>query len=61
MSEELAKWIIGAMAFCIAAMAGYIVKLWKDRDEERKARIRYLEELNRLMQPTPGGQAPPQP
>jgi hypothetical protein len=49
MDIELAKWIIGGEAVAIAAMAAYIVKLWKDRDDERKARIRYLEDQNAIV------------
>ena len=49
MDIELAKWIIGGEAATIGVMALYIVKLWKDRDDERKARIKYLEDQNAIM------------
>ena len=50
MDAEMAKWIIGGMAIAIVAMASYIVKLWRDRDEERKERLRRAEEKLALLE-----------
>ena len=50
MDADMAKWIIGGMAIAIVAMASYIVKLWRDRDEERKERLRRAEEKLALLE-----------
>jgi len=49
MDAEMAKWIIGGMAIAIVAMASYIVKLWRERDEERKERLARAEEKLALL------------
>jgi uncharacterized membrane protein len=57
----LMKWIIGGMAAGYVVLAGYIVKLWRERDEERKERLKRAEEklaLLELLKQERGGNAP---
>lgn len=55
MDADTAKWIIGGMAVGYVALAGYIVKLWRERDEERKERLMRAEEKLKLLETMRGG------
>lgn len=47
MVDETCMTLLGVLGGVVVSEAVYIVKLWTDRDKERRARIRYLEDMSK--------------